>query len=368
VAGEQGTEMRRAHPRTVVRGYGLVPIGIASVVLALAVVTVFRPWSERTIEARVRANGGGVSVGALEPWNPRRAADYLAARRAHVTWLRGDLSWRWLEPRRGEWDWSLYDPVVADARRAGLHYLAILHTVPGWANGDAGDYAPPTDTALLGDYCYRTARHYLPLGVTDYEIGNEVNLPHPGWPDASGARYAERVLLPCAAGVRRAAAESGTVANVMLGALAPTGATGGADPAGFLTDVYRHGGRGLFDSVSWHPYTGAAHPAVSRQMNTEPDRLHAVMAAHGDGGKKVWATEFGRPTAGPDSTSERAQAALVDQALDAWYAKAYAGPLLWYSLRDLGTSETDREEHFGLLRHDGTPKPALAAVGARLRR
>jgi hypothetical protein len=367
VAGDQGTEMERAHPGTV-RGYGLVPAVIASVLLVLGVAAVFQPWSARHIEERVRANGGGVSVGALEPWNPRRAADYLAMRRANVTWIRGDLSWRWLEPRRGEWDWRLYDPVVADARRAGLRYLAILHTVPGWANRHAGDHAPPADTALVSDYCYRTVRHYLPLGVADYELGNEVNLPHSGWPDPSGARYAKSFLLPCAAGVRRAAAELGMAANVMLGALAPTDATGGTDPARFLTDVYRHGGRGLLDSVSWHPYTGAADPVTSRQMNAEPDRLHAVMAAHGDGDKKIWATEFGQATRGPDSTSEEAQAALVDQAVDTWYAKRYAGPLLWYSLRDLGTAGTDREEHFGLLRHDGTPKPALAAVSERLRR
>ena len=165
---------------------------------------------------------GGIAAGGVEPWNVRRPADYAAMRTAGLTWLRTDLDWRFLEPARGTWNWPLYDPVVRDAKAAGLHTLGILHTTPAWANHGAGDHAPPADPALLTEYCYRTAKHYLPRGVTAYEIGNEVNLPGAGRPRPDGAAYTRKVLLPCVAGVRRAAAKTGLHATVILGSLVPT--------------------------------------------------------------------------------------------------------------------------------------------------
>lgn len=304
---------------------------------------------------------GGIAAGGVEPWNGRRPADYAAMRAAGLTWLRTDLDWRFLEPRRGEWHWSLYDPVVRDAKAAGLHSLGILHTVPAWANDGAGDHAPPADPALLTEYCYRTAEHYLPLGVTAYEIGNEVNLPGAGRPRPDGAGYTRRVLLPCVAGVRRAAERTGIRATVLLGSLVPTDQDR-AVPETFLTDVYAAGGRGHFDAVALHPYTGADSPRVSDKLTAGPVRLHRVMKAHGDGRMLIWATEFGYPTAGGNAVSEKQQGDFVAPALDAWFAHRYAGPLFWYSARDSGTGRRDREEHFGLLRRDGTRKPGYYAV------
>jgi hypothetical protein len=304
---------------------------------------------------------GGIAAGGVEPWNPRRPADYAAMRTAGLTWLRTDLDWRFLEPVRGEWHFSLYDPVVRDAKAAGLRGLGILHTTPKWANGGAGDHAPPADPALLTEYCHRTVRHYLPLGVTAFEIGNEVNLPGAGRPRPDGAAYTRQVLLPCVAGVRRAADEAGIDATVILGSLVPTD-RGRTVPELFLADVYAAGGRGHFDAVSLHPYTGADSPRISDKLTAGPAKLHRVMAAHGDGRMRIWATEFGYPTAGGNAVTETQQGDFVAPAMDAWFAHPYAGPLFWYSARDSGTERLDREEHFGLLRRDGTRKPGYFAV------
>ena len=43
---------------------------------------------------------------------------------------------------------------------------------------------------------------------------------------------------------------------------------------------------------------------------------------------------------------------------------SYVGPFFLYSLRDMGTNPTDREDNFGLLRNDYSPKPAMAAFDA----
>jgi len=307
-----------------------------------------------------RSPVGGVAAGGVEPWNARRPADYAAMRAAGLTWLRTDLDWRFLEPRRGEWAWPVYDPVAGDAKAAGLRTLGILHTVPAWANDGAGDHAPPGDPGLLTEYCFRAAEHYLPLGVTAYEIGNEVNLPAPGRPRPDGAAYARQVLLPCAAGVRRAVARTGIAATVILGSLVPT--TGRAAPTAFLSDVYAAGGRGRFDAVALHPYTGADPPRTGDNLTSEPATVHRVMTAHGDGAMRIWVTEFGYPTAGGNAVSEARQGDYVKPAMDTWFAHPFAGPLFWYSARDSGTGQVEREEHFGLLRSDGTRKPAYFAV------
>jgi hypothetical protein len=310
---------------------------------------------------------GGVSVGDLQPWNTRRSTDFAAMAAAHSSWIRSDLGWKYLEPTPGNWQFPLFDSVVNDAKANGMRYLAILHTVPDWANGGVGDYAPPADLTRLTNYCYQTVKHYLPMGVREYEIGNEINLPHNG-ALYGGAVYTDKYLKPCVAGIRQATTELGTPATVLFGSLAPTDWTGGSDPITFLTDSYAHGAAGLFDALAWHPYTGSDTPMVSANMNSRPATLAAIMASHGDGAKKIWATEFGQATGGAYPISEQDQGKLVTDGLNTWYSKPFAGPMFWYSARDSGTSSTDREQHFGVLRNDGSKKPSYAVLASMLTR
>jgi hypothetical protein len=304
-------------------------------------------------------------VGELQPWNPRRAADFDAWRAANATYIRTDIGWKYVQPTSTTWNLGLYDKVLADLQARKMKYLAILHTVPAWANGGLGEHAPPADLGLLTEYCYRTVKHFRPRGVVDYEIGNEVNYAQDGW-TPQGAFYARKLLLPCVAGARRAEAELGLGVNVMFGSLAPgTGVGGGQEAVAFLTEAYANGARGRVNSLAFHPY-GGLNPAVEPNMVTLPVRLRAVMQANGDGTDKMWATEYGLPTGGTTSWSEQVQADWVNAAYEAWASHPYAGPMLWYAGRDSGTSSTDREQHFGLLRYDGSAKPAYAALRAKL--
>lgn len=310
---------------------------------------------------------GGIAVGGLQPWNTRRAADFAAWSGANATYVRTDIGWKFVQPTPSTWDWSLFDGVLADLQAHGLRYLAVLHTVPAWANDGRGDNASPNDLGRLAEYCYQTVRHYLPRGVVDYELGNEVNYAQPGWVP-TGAHYARQFLGPCVSGARRAADELGRYVNLMFGSLAPgVGPAGGQEPVAFLTEAYAHGARGLTDSLAFHPY-GGLNPAVEPNMVALPALVRAVMAANGDGTHPMWATEYGLPTRGPGSWSEQVQAEWIGAAYDTWAAHPHAGPMIWYAGRDSGTSSTEREQHFGILRSDGSPKPAYAALQARLTR
>lgn len=324
---------------------------LASIAVLLATFGVSQPAVAAPIS-------GGVAGGGVQPWNTRRPADYAAMRAAGATWIRADIAWEYLQPTRERYEWPLYDRAIADAQQANLQYLAILHMVPAWANGGQGNYAPPTDLGLLTDYCYQVVRRYLPRGVAHYEIGNEVNLPHPGW-NLSGRYYVDNLLNPCVSGVRRAAAEVGRPVTIFLGALAPHECCAGAPPSSYLTEVYDAGGASEFDLLSWHPYT--TDPLTHPNMNTVPDQLDRITVNRTGRSRQIWATEYGAPTAGEFSVDEAWQARLVGEAYTAWFRHSYAGPLLWYAIRDEGAPpSTEREHYFGLLRNNGSAKPAYA--------
>lgn len=300
----------------------------------------------------------GVAGGGDQPWNTRRPADYALMKQAGATSLRADIPWEYLQPESATqpFDWALFDPTVADARAAGLDFLAILHMIPRWANGGRGNYYPPSNLALLTDYCYRTAQRYIPRGVTKYEIGNEVNLPHPGI-TLTGSWYVNNLLRPCVSGVRRAATEANRTVTILMAALAPPECCAGANPVTYLGQVYTAGGASLFNYLSWHPYT--TDPLTHPNMNSVPDQLNTLTVQRTGASRQIWATEYGAPTRGAASVTEARQAQLVREATTAWFRKTYAGPLWWYAVRDLGSPpDTEREHFFGLLREDASQKPA----------
>jgi hypothetical protein len=95
--------------------------------------------------------------------------------------------------------------------------------------------------------------------------------------------------------------------------------------------------------------------------------MRNIMVANGDRRKKIWLTESGAPT-GSDTgaVTEQQQA---DQIVDGiamsrgWY---WVGGWFLYGGRDRGTDPTDREQMFGVVKYDWTPKIALSAVTAAL--
>jgi hypothetical protein len=53
------------------------------------------------------------------------------------------------------------------------------------------------------------------------------------------------------------------------------------------------------------------------------------MTKRGDGGKKIWGTEMGAPTALGNSVDYLAE--YLTEAYKAWSRWSYTGPLFWYS-------------------------------------
>ena len=328
--------------------------------------------------ARGRAAGGatapgtlGLSVGfdALR-WqrDAALAGELDAYAAAGVRWLRTDLDWSAVQPEGPErFDWTPFDRIARGAAARGIAVLPIPNRTPAWARTDPAAPSPPADPGAFAAFVEGAVRRYRPLGLRHWEIWNEPNLAA-FWPPSPDARAYAAVLRAAAGAVR--GADAG--ATVILGGLAAVQETGPIPSpprrmrhraaVGFLEDVYRHAGADAFDAVGFHPYSHPAPPDMAGLLNgwsLMARGVRGVMARHGDAGKPVWITEYGAPTVparGGVSLAEQADFLEGAHALAA--ATPWAGPLFWYSWADLGTDEDDPEHWFGLLRGDGTPKPA----------
>ncbi len=152
------------------------------------------------------------------------------------------------------------------------------------------------------------------LVVAAWEIGNEPNIDADyGWgatPDV--AAYKNRL---CAAYARIKSRRPEAI--VVSAGLAPVGRLTNQhqiDEREFVAQLLDLGGGACLDAVGYHPYGYSAdYDAAPDVASADParncvqgfcfrgaEKIYEVMQAHGAGGKKVWATEFGWITRPPD--------------------------------------------------------------------
>lgn len=264
------------------------------------------------------------------------------------------------------YDWTYIDALMTGLRARGITPLPVIDTTPTWARPSTcarAEVCAPADAGQYAAFAGAAAARYAPQGVHDWEIWNEPNNPIFWQPAPNPGLYTE-LLRGAYAAIHRA----DPAATVITGGLAPAADGGGwIAPVEFLADVYANGGQGSFDAVGWHPYDYPATPASTsnnawHQMAGTAESARGLMISHGDAGKRIWATEFGAPTCTGDPTcvSEADQALILSEGYALWSSYSWAGPLIVYSYEDRGTNEGDREDHFGLVRADGSQKPAYA--------
>ncbi len=129
-----------------------------------------------------------------------------------------------------------------------------------------------------------------------------------------------------------------------------------------------------FYAFADHPYWYGVSP--STPGNDSPlERLATLrkrMNEHGATDKPIFITEYGESTAncGEECVSEAEQAAHIQTLLNGVLAHPEWGVemISFFQLHDWATNSTEREEQFGILRANGTPKPAYPIVAAAMRR
>ena len=353
-------------PAAVRRASAVVPI------VLLALVAVLLPAraasaADEGVGARIGfSNGGGFA------WQSdaslARELDLMAA--SGATWVRLDFDWSGVEGTRGRYSWSNLDRVVAAISARGMKVLALPAYTPSWARpAGTTTHHPPTDPAHFAAFVGAAAARYVPQGVTAWEIWNEPNIPNFWEPKPDVAAYV--TLLRAASAAIRAVAPGATV---ITGGLSPASdAADGSyvDPRTFVTRMYELGARSSFDALGVHPYSFPALPSDTRtaSWNTfqKMTTIRDTMVANGDSAKKIWLTETGAPTGtSSQAVTEQRQAEIVSDTIRATEGLSWAGPVFLYAARDAGTDLTDREDNFGLLRHDFSPKLAWSALTSAL--
>jgi hypothetical protein len=239
--------------------------------------------------------------------------------------------------------------------------VGLLNSAPGWATrGLPAITSPPASAATFATFAGTVASHFAGR-IAAYELWNEENAvqfwtagPDGPQPD----RFAD--LLKAAYPAIKAADPGATV---VLGGLSPTlnffSIT--KDPVDYLGNVYAAGAGDSFDAVGFHPYlfTNSAEARFSAGKAGSPIGLYTAlrqtMAANGDRGKQIWATEFGDSTATVD---EATQAERIRDFIVTWRGLPGAGPAFIYTTRDRNTGSADPQDRYGVYRTDWTPKPA----------
>jgi hypothetical protein len=302
-------------------------------------------------------------------------ADYAGVAASGASWTTLDIDWNHIQDRGPtSYNWNVAtDRAVRAASSHGLQIIGIAGYSPAWARRSdcpAGELhcfpANPDDYgrflgAAAARYGSRSTDLRLRGTVEVWSLWNEPNHRPYSMPRPDPDKYAAMVK---SAYVAIKAADPDAI--VLTGGTAPApDAADGSDyeQATWLRMLYDRGVGGYFDGVANHPYAYPFSPLTDKEWNAyrQTEFLHDIMAAHGDGAKKVWGTEMGAPTGTQaKDLTEAGQAQAVREYYQGWWNgrfRAFTGPLVWFRLRDEGTNPAD--QNFGLLRRDRSQKPSF---------
>ena len=282
--------------------------------------------------------------------------------------------WREIETAPGVYDFARYDAFVGAAARARLAVLPVLGDAPSFlstapAGTPSGTWYPPRDPSELARFAVLLVARYGPSGefwqdhpeidpvpITAWQVWNEPNLPifWGGTPDPAG--YAD--LLRTTGAAIHAADRQATVVSAGM-----PESTRGVPLGEFVDELYTAGVKGSFDVFGLHGYAPGLYGTVDMVAYARE-----LLRSHGDS-SPIWLTEFGWATGGASewfTVSEAEQAERLRYTLAAlWSRRAELGlrGIVYFKWRDSDPVALDAWPlHAGLLRSDGSAKPALAAL------
>ena len=291
--------------------------------------------------------------------------------------VRHPFLWSVIEPTPGRYDFALHDGFVLAAARQGLSVLPVLFDPPAFrssrpASGAERGVYPPADNASFGTFAAALVRRYGPGGslwrehpavparpIRAWQIWNEPNIPF-YWP-AGPNPAAYTALLQAASAAIKTADPGATIVTAGL-----NDSELGLKLVPFLQGMYAAGARDSFDQLAVHPYAPASDLVID-QLTAAVRELERA----GDDARLL-VTELGWATGGPAERAlvvgEAGQAALIRSTTSRLSRLADGlrlDGMFYFNWRDVSAAPGARDHwglHTGLLRQDGSPKPALEAL------
>jgi hypothetical protein len=134
----------------------------------------------------------------------------------------------------------------------------------------------------------------------------------------------------------------------------------------FLRGMYRAGAMGSFDALALHPYAPGSDLVMAQVR-----RAVRELRRNGDPARTL-VTELGWATGGPSNRAlvvgEAGQSSLIGRTvaeLARYRGRLRLDGVFYFNWRDVAAAPGSRDHwglHTGLLREDGSPKPALQAL------
>ena len=195
-------------------------------------------------------------------------------REGGIRWMRTDFLWDLVEKKKGEWDFSQYDQIVAESEKQGIHILGILGYSVDWARP-----AYENQESWL-EYVTRTVERYKGR-VSAWEVWNEENIEG-FWKNPNPENYTAFLKA-----TYEAVHKADPSASVLFGGTA-------AIPFDFLEKCLKADAGKFFDVMAIHPYrTTMKTPEALQRFQNDLLRVRELMTKYGVGDKPIWITEMG---------------------------------------------------------------------------
>lgn len=357
--------------------------------------TTTSPTSGTTGTTAPPAPTGSVALGLSASLRYRSGTDLSNTisrlRGAGLGYSREDFAWRNIEPTRGNFNWSATDAMVQASAIQGLKLIAIPNQPPSWATASAA--TPPVSGQALTDYgnfvrkaierygsngTFWSANPSVPKQpITMWNIWNEPYMEMfwgPGLPN--GGDYARMFKATV-----QAARPADPAAKFMLET--ETGANGYAWPQpAFLGAMFAAvPDLGSYaDIASIHPYTSTTDPDVctpyspsqgitsdwkaTRFQFCRVKDVRKILDANGASNTRIWITEMGYSTApsSSEAVTEAKQAEYVRDIFRQLREWRLVDGVVFYHYSTSENNPADKEDYFGFVHRDGSPKPAWNAL------
>jgi polysaccharide biosynthesis protein PslG len=375
--------VKRPTPVAVVLA-ALALFGVGIGVLVAAQPGVVRPAPAVAVPSAVLKPGrlpsrffGVVSEDAFANPGRYRATTLNRLAQIGVGLVRQTFDWASVERSPRHYDFSAYDGIVGSLAARHMTVLPVLLNPPRFRSSapptgaQPGTY-PPKSYADMGRFAATLVRRYGPQGhfwhahpelpkipIRAWQIWNEPSLPA-YWPSGPDPGQYTRLLERVGRSIRHL--DPG--AEIVTAGIPDSRL--GIPFDQFVEGMYRAGARGSFDALAIHPYARDA-AGVGAAVND----ARRIMDTNADTDSHIWITELGWADSGPSSSftvGAQGQARRVKAALTTLYnlrSRDRINGVVYFGWRDGAPYAPSFKDfwglHTGLLRLDGTPKPALRA-------
>jgi hypothetical protein len=299
--------------------------------------------------------------------------EFKTLQKGHVKEMRVSMIWPAIQPTKGAYDWSSFDPIAERAAKSGVELLPFVVGTPTWAvpnatvPGTGGAKAPAhlpasgTSGKAWSNFLKAAVARYGTNGsfwaenpqvparpIKAWQIWNEPNfkyfVAHPN-PKEYGALVklsstTIKSVDPTAQIITAGLFAKPAGARYLKGKKVIHATSPNYFGSYFLEQMYKTnpGIKSRFQGVALHPYV-----ARYRQLPPEIEELRGVMTREGDAAKGLWITELGWSSEPPQGPSNVFAVGAAGQArelkgaftlLKADAAKYRLKHVYWFSVDD----------------------------------